>query len=177
MGSMSRRRVVPAVLFLTFVAACGDEGMTTPPPVAPTAVTIGAVAPSSGTLTVPESLPYSFPGGVLLPRGSTFLNVGTTVTLDHAEPYARLSVYLLTGGTTDQVCGQNDADSPSWTALPAGWTTTYTVTGFRVYRLPCDVTGVRVVFHKRNDDHLGTIPSSGFILAESTTNVSLHIAQ
>src|SRR5260370_10720275 len=73
------------------------------------------------------------------------------MTSAHEVPWARLNVYLLTGGTSSEYCGQNDPDSPTWRFLPAGWMTTFTVTGFRVFRLPCDVTGLRAMLHVRNN--------------------------
>ena len=49
-----------------------------------------------------------------------------------------------------QYCGQNTPDAPSWESLPAEWTTKVTVTGFRVFQLPCTVTGIWVMLHTRN---------------------------
>ena len=72
------------------------------------------------------------------------MSVGLTLSSAREVPFGQVNVYLLTG-----------ADSPQWQPLPSGWTTTLTVSGFQVFRLPCAVTGVRVMFHTRNSG-LGT---------------------
>ena len=72
------------------------------------------------------------------------------MTIAQEVPFARLNVYLLTGGSDTDYCGMNDPDAPTWGLLPSGWNTTYTVSGFRVSRLPCEVTGIRVMLHMRN---------------------------
>jgi hypothetical protein len=96
------------------------------------------------------------------------------MTLAHEVPRAQLNVYLLTGEGGSDYCGQNTPDSPTWGPLPAGWTTTYTVTGFRVYRLPCEVTGIRAMLHTRNDGRL-TPPTPDETIAESTVAVRYQI--
>ena len=63
-----------------------------------------------------------------------------------------------------------------WTALPRG-ETRFEVTGFRVYRLPCEVTGVRVMLHTRPDNGLLIPPSAGETLAEVTVPVRYVIRQ
>jgi hypothetical protein len=89
-------------------------------------------------------------------------------------PWAQLSVYLLTGSGRLDYCGQNGPDAPTWQFLPSGWTTSYTVTGFRVSRLPCEVTGLRAMLHMRNNGLLiPPIPSE--TIAEATLPVSFRI--
>ena len=149
------RRVLAASLAL-LVGGCEAPGTAPLPPPAPSNVVIGAVSPASGgSVVVPAELPYIVPGGVALLPGSSLISVGLTVTVTQAVPQrAQLNVYLLTGGTTTEYCGQNDPDSPTWASLPAGFTTSYAVTGFRVYRLPCEVTGIRAMLHTRNSGSL-----------------------
>jgi hypothetical protein len=137
-------------------------------------LTISAVSPSSGVVVVPGQYVYYDPGGVVLPRHSGLISVNLSIESAHDVPWAKLNVYLLTGGGTSDYCGQNSPDSPTWGSVPAGWTTTYTVTGFRVYQLPCQVTGVRAQFHTRNNGLL-TPPTASETIAEATFPVSFVI--
>lgn len=158
-------------LALTAVA-CGNDTTT------PTATSVAvSTSPTSGTVVVPAAFPYIVPGGVLLPRGSGLISARVTLTSARATPLARLSVYLTTGGRSDQYCGQNSNDWPTWSPLPGDFTTTYEVTGFRVYRLPCDVTGIRAILHTQPNDGGLTPPGAGEILAEATAPVSFQIRQ
>jgi hypothetical protein len=166
------RLLMPAFLAL-LASACGSVTGPDDPPV--NRVTFAGTVPrTDSTLIVPAEWPYIIPGGVVIPRGSGFLPVGLTVASGRDVPWARLSVYLLTGDTTTSICGQNDPDAPTWGGLPAGWSTTYTVTGFRVYRLPCEVTGIRAVLHTRNNGLL-TPPLPSEIVAEAVLPVRLHL--
>ena len=108
--------------------------------------------------------------------GSNLVKVDVTTTLDHAEPYAHLYVFLMTadGG----YCGQNTPDAPELFDLPAGFTERRTVTGFRVHRLPCEVTGVRAVLHRRRASTglLGP-PNPDQVIVETTAPAQLLIRQ
>lgn len=151
-------------------SACGD-GPTGP---AVTTVAISAT-PTSGTLVVPAAFPYFEIGGVALPKGSGLVSARVTIAAAREVPLARLSVYLLTSG--QQFCGRNDNDLPRWAPLAEDFTTTYEVTGFRVYRLPCDVTGIRAVLHTQPETELAPDPQPGEVLAEATVPVSFRIQQ
>ncbi len=159
------------VLALTAVA-CGND--TTAPTV--TSVVV-STTPTSGAVVVPAGFPYIIPGGVLLPKGSGLISARVTLTSARETPLARLSVYLMTGSRSDEYCGQNSNDWPTWTPLPGDFTTTYEVTGFRVYRLPCDVTGIRAILNTHPNDGLGIPPRADEILAEATAPVSFQIRQ
>jgi hypothetical protein len=148
-------------------------------PTAPTPiesnVVIEAATPASGsTIVVPEQYPYIVPGGVVIPKDSGLISMRLTLVSSHDVPWARLSVYLLTNGTGTDFCGDNGPDAPTWSFLTTGWTTTYTVTGFRVYRLPCEVTGIRVMLHMRNNG-LNTPPTASETIAETTLSEALHL--
>jgi hypothetical protein len=161
------------VLALCSVAAACGESPTAP---TPTAITFGTVAPPNGsTVTIPASFPYNEIGGIVLPPGSGVFSLPLTISSARPLPLARLNVYLLTGGSTTEYCGQNSPDSPSWTGLPADWTTTVVITGFQVYRLPCDVTGLRVMLHARSDTHLGLPPSPAETIVEATLPVNIAL--
>jgi hypothetical protein len=146
-------RDIAFVLIAVGLSACGGGNPSIPsPPTAVSSVVIAGATPAAGsTIVVPERYPYVLPGGVVIPPGSGLISVKLSLTSAHDVPWARLNVYLLTGGTTSEYCGENGPDAPTWSFLTPGWTTTYTVTGFRVYRLPCEVTGIRAMLHMRNN--------------------------
>jgi hypothetical protein len=72
-------------------------------------------------------------------------------------------------------CGQNLPDWPTWRPFARGQTVTYAVTGFQVFSLPCEVTGIRAVFNTRDDVNLGGIPPTNFIVADTTLPVVYHL--
>src|SRR5438105_3218247 len=76
----------------------------------------------------------------------------------------------------DQYCGQNLPDSPTWQFLTPGWKTTVTVSGFQVFRLPCDVTGFRAMWHMRNSGNL-TPPSATETIADISFSTTLHLVR
>jgi hypothetical protein len=158
-------------LSLLTLAVLGSGCHDTPTTPEPSAVTIRFVSPPSGVVVVPPQYPYYALGGVVIPPGSGLIAVNLTMRSAHEVPWAQLNVYLLTG---DDYCGQNLPDSPTWGFLSEGWTTDYTVTGFQVYRLPCDVTGIRAMLHTRNNGAL-TPPTPAETIAETTFPVSLQI--
>jgi hypothetical protein len=165
------RLLIAASLALLASACTSSTG-----PSAPTrsSVVLTSMSPPSGsTVVVPDALPYIVPGGVVLPAGSGLISVGVSMTSAHEVPWAQLNVYLLTSDGTGY-CGQNSPDSPSWQFLPSGWTTTHTVTGFRVYRLPCEVTGIRAMLHMRNNG-LGAPPTPSETIAEATLPTIIRI--
>jgi hypothetical protein len=160
-----------ALIVLGLVASgCGDSPTT--PESQASRIVITAVSPPSGnTVVVPAQYPYNVPGGAVLPPDSGLISVSLSLRSAHEVPWAQLNVYLLSGS---DYCGQNLPDSPTWGFLPAGWTTTVTVTGFQVYRLPCDVTGVRAMLHTRNNGALSP-PTTAETIAESTLPASFLI--
>jgi hypothetical protein len=173
---MKGMRSMTAVVLLLVTCGCGCGSSPTRPDV-PAASRIGftAVSPPSGsTVIVPPGFPYHLPGGVVVPPDPGLISVGLSMTSAHDVPWAKLSVYVLTGEGKLDYCGQNLPDSPTWSFLPAGWTSAYTVKGFQVYRLPCDVTGIRAILHMRNNGLL-IPPTPSETIAEATLAVSYHI--
>jgi hypothetical protein len=162
-------RVLTLAAFLLPACGCG-RSLTTPE--LQTSLVVTAVSPPSGsTIVVPAEYPFNAIGGVVLPPQSGLISVTVSVQIAHDVPWAQLYVYLRSG--TDY-CGQNLPDAPTWGFLPKGWTTTYTVTGFQVYRLPCDVTGVQSFFHTRNNGSL-TPPTAAETIAQGTAPASFQI--
>jgi hypothetical protein len=168
-------KILSLVALALLAAACNDA--TGPTTEVPTTIVAGMNPMQSGVISLsPTEYPYIVPGGVLLLPGSNLVKVDITATLGRAEPLAKLDVYLLTadGG----YCGQNDPDSPEFRNLPAGWTERRTVTGFRVYRLPCQVTGLRAILHRRPaSTGLGAPPNADQIIVETRVPAQLLIRQ
>jgi hypothetical protein len=160
----------PTLVVLGLLAfGCGDSPST---PDVRTSLAVTAVSPASGsTVVVPSQYPVNAIGGVVLPPRSGLISVSLSIQVAHEVPWAQLNVYLLSGS---DYCGQNLPDAPTWGFLPVGWTTTYTVTGFQVYTLPCDVTGVQAYFHTRNNGAL-TPPTPAETIAQATAPASFQI--
>jgi hypothetical protein len=47
---------------------------------------------------------------------------------------------------------------------------------FRVYRLPCDVTGIRVMLHTRNDGRTAP-PTASETIAEATVPIRFRVVR
>ncbi len=77
---------------------------------------------------------------------------------------------------SDSYCGQNLPDAPTWAPFLKGQTAIATITGFQVFRLPCDVTGIRAFLHTRNPGLL-TPPIATDTVAEGSMTVSYHLRQ
>ena len=58
--------------------------------------------------------------------------------------------------------------------LTAGWKTSVTVSGFQVFRVPCDVTGFRAMWHMRNNGNLQP-PSASETIADNSFSAMLHL--
>ena len=163
-----------AVMICVGFVACGD-GTTNPS--GRSSLTISSVSPiRDTTITIPGQYPYNIPGGVVVPRGNGLMSVNMNLSVAADVPWAQLNVYLLTGGTTDQYCGQNLPDAPTWQFLTPGWKTTVSVSGFQIYRLPCDVTGLRAILHLRNNGLL-TPPTGTEMIAETMFPTALHLVR
>ena len=138
---------------------------------------IEATSPSSSvTLVIPATYVYNEIGVVVLPKGSGLISVRGILVSARPAAFAQLSVYLLTSASGTEYCGQNLPDSPTWRPLPTGWTTTFTVSGFQVFRAPCAVRGIRVILHARDNPNLGIPPQPEEIIAEATLPVSFQIS-
>jgi hypothetical protein len=167
-------RVMTVLALASLAWGCGRSSDNTPNPPTASGVAFTTVTPPAGArVLLPQSYPYIIPGGIVIPPGSGHISAGMTLSSAHDVPWAQLSIYLLTADESGY-CGQNTPDSPTWQFLKAGWTTTVTVSGFRVYRLPCDVTGLRAMLHMRNNGLL-LPPTASETIAEATFPVSFRI--
>jgi hypothetical protein len=160
-----RAALLACLCAASFTLGCG-EGGTDASPVTSIAL---IQAPATGSTIV---VPVGTPPGAFVVRGSDLFPVTVSLASNRDLPFAQLNVYLL---TADGYCGQNSPDSPAWRPFPKGQGVTFKVTGFQIYRLPCEVTGIRAMFHRRDDVHLGPPPKESETLAETTLSASYRL--
>jgi hypothetical protein len=156
---------------LLFTGCAGNDGGPSAPSNAASLV-ISSSAPASGSALSPGGTPP----GAFFQRGTGTFGVTISVTSAQQLSFAQLAVFLLTSDDAGY-CGQNLPDWPTWRPFGAGQTVIYTVTGFQVFRLPCEVTGIRAIFNTRDDLHLGGIPPASQIVADTTMPVIYHLRQ
>jgi hypothetical protein len=160
---------------LLFVAAltqgCGGNSASPSPIVTPSTIALTSPTPAPGSTLTPAGTPP----GAFFTRGSGQFGVTVTITAGQDLPFAQLALFLLTNANADGYCGQNLPDWPTWRPFMRGQTMTYTVTGFQVFSLPCEVTGIRAVFNTRDDVHVGGVPPANFIIADATLPVVYHL--
>lgn len=164
-----------AVVALSLLS-CGSPNAPSDPVAASKVVIDASASTTGGAVVIPSTYTYNEIGGVVLPLQSGLLSARVTLSLARAATFGQVSIYLLNSGSSTEYCGQNSPDSPTWRNLPAGWTTTYTITGFQVYRLPCAVTGLRVLFHSRDNPNLLLPPQGAEVIAETTLPTSFLIS-
>jgi hypothetical protein len=172
---MPARDLIACAAGLLFVAAlttaCGGNDTSPTPIVTPSTIALTSPTPAPGSTLTPAGTPP----GTFFTRGSGQFGVTVTITAGQDLPFAQLAVFLLTTSNADGYCGQNLPDWPTWRPFARGQTVTYTVTGFQVFSLPCEVTGIRAVFNTRDDLHLGGVPPANFIVADTTLPVVYHL--
>ena len=165
---------IPKSVWLPLVCLLAGGCNSSTSPSGRDALTITASTPASGSsVTLPVQF-FNTQGAAIVLRDAKLFSVTMNINVAHDVPWAQLNVYLLTGGTNDQYCGQNLPDSPTWQFLSKGWKTTVTVSGFQVFRVPCDVTGFRAMLHMRNNGNL-TPPSPTETIAENSMSTTLHL--
>jgi|SRR5579864_2470353 len=171
---MPARDPIASAAGLLFVAAltsaCGGAGASPTSIVMPSSITLTSPTPAPGSTLTPAGTPP----GTFFTRGSGQFGVTVTITAGQDLPFAQLAVFLRTTSNADGYCGQNLPDWPTWRPFARGQTV-YTVTGFQVFSLPCEVTGIRAVFNTRDDLHLGGVPPANFIVADTTLPVVYHL--
>lgn len=157
-------RSASLVVLAVFAAACGDGN-----PAAPDYSRIAVSLPPNQprTVAIPDSFPYVVPGGVLLPKGSGLLSIDVWAALGRPAPRAELALYLMSEDDGGEYCGQNSPDAPVFLHREEGSAIRYTVTGFRIHTLPCDVRGVRAILHTRIDPQLLTPPTADQTIVET----------
>jgi hypothetical protein len=131
-------------------------------------IVIGQPTPAAGSMLTTSGTPP----GAFIQRGSGVLSIPISLESGRDAPWAQLNVYLMTADGT--YCGQNLPDAPTWGPLEEGEQANVTITGFQVYRLPCNVTGVRAMLHTRNNGLL-TPPTASETIADALVPVSYTI--
>jgi hypothetical protein len=157
-------RLNTAVLLIAFVAAgCGNptspsatsgRGATSTPASTTASLQIGPTSPSDGS-TIHVTVGAA--PGLFMPREAGQISIPITAISDRDVPWAQLNVYLMTGDTSTEYCGQNLPDIPGWVQLTKGQQISASVTGFQVYRLPCDVVAIRAYLTTRDTRHGGVL--------------------
>jgi hypothetical protein len=169
-----RYRALTSLLLCGLTASCGSS-LESPSP-ATDSVTVSATSfGPGGSVVIPPEYVYNELGGVVLRKDSGVMSVTASLASARDQAFGQLSIYLLSANGNGEYCAQNNPDSPTWRSLPAGWSTTYTVTGFQVFRLPCTVSGLRVMFHTRDNVHLGLPPTAAETLVEVTVPTNFTI--
>jgi hypothetical protein len=167
LANRSQRLMVAAAIAVTMggVTGCGT-GM---PPSPMSGVHLTGQAPANGSAIV-------MPAGNLILPGTGVLSFDLELTSPRESPWAQLNVYLLTSQPSSSLgyCGQNLPDAPTWGPFPALNTVRVKISGFQVYQVPCDVTGIRAMLHLRNNGNL-TPPTVAETLVEGTIPVSYRI--
>ena len=125
--------------------------------------------PSGSTIIATGTLP-----GAFITRGSGKISIPITVTSAREVPWAQLYVYLMMDSTN--YCGQNLPDAPTWAPFLKGQSESVTITGFQVFRLPCDVIALHAYLHTRNTGLL-TPPISTDTVVDGSIAVSYHLQQ
>ena len=164
-GTTFSSRLLGAVLS-SLALLTGCESGTSPSEVS--RIVIGQPTPAAGS-TLSTS---GTPPGAFIQRGSGVLSIPISLQSGRDVPWAQLNVYLLTADGS--YCGQNLPDSPTLAPLDEGQQANVTITGFQVYRLPCNVTGVRAMLHTRNNGLL-TPPTASETIADALLPVNYTI--
>jgi hypothetical protein len=155
-----------AIALACVCAGCGGDSGTSPSRVS--SVSFGTPLPAAGS-TIQTT---GTPPGAFIDRGSGKLSIPVTIQAGSRETVARLFVYGQANGAT---CAQNLPDAPDFAPLNAGDMRSFTVTGFQVYRLPCEVTSFRAVLHRRESRNLNTELTPAEIIAEATLPIRYSV--
>ena len=126
-------------------------------------ITFTGRAPSAGSTII---------AGQLILPGSGLLDVGMSITASRELPRAQLNVYLLTEDIGYR--GQNIPHALIWQPFPFGQPVSITVEGWQIFRLPCNVTGIRAMLHSRIGVALFP-PRPDQTIAEATLPISFEI--
>jgi hypothetical protein len=149
------------------VVGCGGND-SSPTPVS--SIMFGQLSPPQGSvITTTGTTP-----GAFIPKDSGRLSIPLTVTSGREVPWAQLYVYLYSGTTPNDYCGQNLPDAPTWGPFSKAQTVSVTISGFQVFRLPCTVTSIRAMLHTRNTGLL-TPPIASETVAEASMTVNYRI--
>jgi len=142
---MKRERLLALIYLAVASIACGSN--STAPSDAASSLQISSPSPATGS-TIHVTVGAA--PGLFIPRGSGQISIPITVTSGRQLSWAQIFVYLMTGDDPQSYCAQNLPDAPGWETVVKGQTAAVTISGFQVYRLPCDVTGIRAYMTTRD---------------------------
>lgn len=152
------RRLSVVTVLASFTTACGSPNA--PTPVSSLVISTPTPAPGSTISATPIGIQW------FVARGSGLFSVPIAISSDRDLPYAKLNVYLWdNSGGSLSYCGQNIPDSPVWQPFAKGQTVTVTISGFQIFRVPCNVTSIRAWFHNQIDTGGLTPPPDSFTVA------------
>jgi hypothetical protein len=130
--------------------------------VAASIITTGCGSPTEPSPILTISTPTPAPGATIqlipigiqsfIERGSGIFSVPITVTSDREVPWAQLRVYLNRDGAvgSENLCGHNLPDAPTWGPFKKGQTASVTISGWQ-FSGPCQVTSITAYLHTRNN--------------------------
>jgi len=164
---MTRKRL-GWVCALALVSACGGDTPTAPSGIG--TVTFRQVTPPSGSTIVVSAgiAPDAF-----IVREAGQLSITMEIRGTRDADFAQLDVHLVDADAprnSFNSCGQNVPDIPTWGPWVGRGLVRVTVSGFQIYRLPCDVSGIRAIVHLR-PGRLATLPLPTQTLADGNLPV------
>lgn len=166
--------VLVAVSSLTVLASACEDSPAQP---TQTSMNLALQTPPHGTaINLPAEFVFFTPGGLTIPRESGFISVKVDLTVAQPETVAQLSVFLLTPDNPGGSCGNNAPDRPVWESLQHGWSTSVMITGYRIFSLPCHVTGLRAILGRRTGP-VGASPPPGEVIVQVTIPVDFTLRQ
>lgn len=163
------RTALAWVCVVALVPACGDDAPTAPSGT-PTIAFRQVTPPSGGTIVVSAGTP---PGAFIV-RESGQLSITMDISGTRDADFAVLDVHLVAENPPGSNCGQNLPDAPTWGPWIGRRAVRVTVSGFQIYRLPCDVIGIRAIVHL-GPGSSGIIPMPTRTLADGTLPVVYHL--
>jgi hypothetical protein len=139
-----QRPVLACLCVAALAPACGGDTPTAPSGTGPGTITFREIAPPSGSSIV---VSRGAPPGAFIDRGSGQLSITMDITRTRAADFGQLDVHLLSDDPPGSSCGSNLPDGPTWSPWTGRGITRITVSGFQIFRLPCDVIGIRAILH------------------------------
>ena len=166
-----RRTTLAWMLAAALLPACGDDSPTAPTGIS--TIMFRQVTPPTGSSIV---VARGTPPGAFIDRNSGQLSITMDITGTREADFAQLDVYLLSENPPGSSCGQNLPDGPTWGPWTGRGITRVTVSGFQVFRLPCEVTGIRAILHLGPGPRsLPLAPPPSRMLADGTFPIVHHL--
>jgi len=163
------RKALACVCAVALIPACGEDAPTAPSGIG--TIAFRQLTPPSDSAIVVST---GTPPGAFIVRESGQLSITMDIRGTRDADFAVLDVHLLAENPPGSNCGQNLPDAPTWGPWIGRRVVRVTVSGFQIYRLPCDVTGIRAIVHL-GPRSLGILPLPTQTLADGTLPVVYHL--